>query len=113
MVINGRVHVLLEFMCSYPWHQPGGTNGADRKEAGWGLGHRCLTGWFALAECSDHVPVGGYVSTSRKCCGGSGGVFGGGIGGRGGFVGFLALFFGSSFSPGVLKKGGFFFFWGG
>src|SRR5947199_1339320 len=73
MVVNGRVHVLLEFMCSYPWYQPGGTNGADRKEAGRGLGHRCLTGWFALAECSDHMPVGGYVSTNREYCSSPGG----------------------------------------
>src|SRR2546429_9722316 len=104
MVINGRVHVLLEFMCSYPWHQPGGTNGADRKEAGWGLGHRCLTGWVALAECSEHVPVGGYVSTSRKCCGGAGGFLKRENRGRGGYAAFSRLIFAHPCSPGLFIR---------
>src|SRR5436305_1912288 len=73
MAVNGRVYVLLEFMCSYSWHQFGGANSVDRKEAGRSLGYRRLTGWFALAKCDNHMSVSSYICTNRKCCGSPGG----------------------------------------
>src|SRR5579884_3492680 len=71
MAINGRVYTSLEFVYSYPWHQPGSTHSLDRQKTGGNARHYCLTCRYALAECSDHLFVSSHLSANRTYSGGT------------------------------------------